>query len=175
MRHPLLALALTLSTAAAQGTSLGVADVGLVMQVGASTGTVTGTVGQRCGPFTCVPFGSNAPVLSNALVRPVRIYGDANSLYVLAMSTAPAIAPCVPIPGIGNALILGQPAVAISIGVTGPYLPSTSLACRQGVATYQLALPPVSPAVIPFLLQAVTYSFSTQGPAFTVAVRGFAH
>lgn len=171
-----LSLALGFSVAlAAQGTATGVIDVGLTMQNGPSTGTITGLVGQRCGAFTCQPFGGNVPAPANALVRPVRIYGDANSLYILGMSTGPTAAPCIPIPGIGNALIISQPMAAISIGVTGAYLPSTTLACRQGVATFQLALPPVAIGSVPFLLQALTFSFATQGPAFTVAVRGVAN
>jgi hypothetical protein len=171
-----LAVASALAALPAQVSTTSVNDVGLTMQIGTPTGPVAAIAGQVCGPFTCTPFPSGSvtsPVISN--VRTVRVYGDANSLYVLAMSTGPVAQPCVPIPGIGNALILGQPMMLLTFGVTGPLLPSPSIACRQGVGTYQLVLPIVAPSVIPFRLQALTFSFTTQGPAFTVAIQGYAH
>ncbi len=176
MRVPFLfAFACSLVTLPAQIGTTSVNDVGLTMQIGLPT-SLSPVAGQACGPFTCTPFPSGSLTTTAAsLVRTVRVYGDANSLYVLAMSTGPIVQPCVPIPGIGNALILGAPMVVVAFGVTGPYLPSTSLACHQGVGTVQLTLPPVSPSVIPFRIQALTYSFLTQGPAFTVAIQGYAH
>jgi hypothetical protein len=172
MRVPaLLAVAFALASAPAQTA----ADVGLTLQNGPLATTVTAVAGQVCGAFTCTPFPLLTPSTAASLVRTVRIYGDANSLFVLAMSTGPTAQPCVPIPGIANALILGQPMAVVAFGVTGPFLPTPSIACQQGVATLQLQLPPVSPAVIPFVLQALTFSHATQGPAFTVAVQGFAY
>jgi hypothetical protein len=172
----LLACLLSFGPAAAQITAAGVHDVGLVM----TTPTVlasTQAVGQACGPFTCTPFSAPSPAATPASsTRTVRIFGDANSLWVLMMSTTPpASTPCLPIPGIGNALILGQPIVVVGFGVTGPLLPNPTAACQQGVGTFQLTLPTPAPNILPFYLQALTMSHATGGPAFTVAVRGFAH
>jgi hypothetical protein len=171
MRLTLLAVTLA-AVLPAQNTAN---DVGLTLQYGTATTPIGVVVGQVCGPFTCTPFGQNTPTTANSLVRTFRIYGDANSLYVLAMSTAPTMVPCVSIPGIANALVLGSPTVVLSFGITGPYLPSPSIACQQGVATYTMTLPPVAPAVVPFTVQALTYSHATGGPALSVAVRGAAH
>ncbi|MBM4061656.1 MAG: hypothetical protein FJ265_11260 [Planctomycetes bacterium] len=155
---------------AAQTTNTGVQDVGLTLSMG-PTGSTNAYAGQICGPFTCVPFRLTPGPIATPQ-RTVRVYGDANSLYVLLMSFAPTPTPCVTIPGIGNALILGQPLHTLAFGVTGPYVPSPSVACRQGVGTVTLQLPPVSTAAITYRLQALTFSYTTQGPAFTVAVQG---
>lgn len=158
--------------AAALGAQVGtntVPDVGLTMV--AASGPVASVTGQACGPFTCVPFTGPNVTVASSLVRTVRVHGDANSLWVLLLSVAPVAQPCQTIPGLGNALILGLPATTLALGVTGPYLPNTSAACRQGIGSYQLVLPNVSPAAIPFRLQALTYSFTTQAPAFTVAIQ----
>lgn len=168
----LLAPALPVSFLFAQANT-GVHDVGLTMANSPATSNVV--AGQRCGAFTCVPFPGNTLSTAASLVRTVSVYGDANSLFILLLSLGPVAAPCQAFPGIGNALILGQPLTTLAIGVTGPYLPSTSVACRQGVGTWQLTLPVVSPNVIPFRLQALTFSFTTQAPAFTIAIQGTAH
>ena len=169
MRAPLCSFLLVAGLAAQNTAS--VDDVGLTMIN--ATSTVSGIVGQACGPFTCTPFpGGN--VTAASLVRLVRVHGDANSLYVLLLSAAPVMVPCVTVPGIGNALIIGLPATTLAVGITGPYQPSTSVTCRQGIGSYLLTLPNVSPSVIPFRLQALTFSFTTQGPAFTVAIQATA-
>jgi hypothetical protein len=172
----LLALFAPLAVAPAQISTAGVVDVGLTMQTMSPVLSATSIVGQVCGPFTCVPFSApNATTTSLSSTRRIRIYGDANSLWILGMSTTPVSTPCLPIPGFGNALILGQPLVVVAWGVTGPLLPGPTVACQQAVATYNLTLPPVAPQVLPFFLQAVVDSHATGTPAFTVAVRGFAH
>ncbi len=172
----LLALFASFATAPAQTSTTGVVDVGLTMQAVSLVAIATPVVGQVCGPFTCAPLGApTATTTSLSSTRRIRIYGGANSLWILGLSTTPPSPPCVPFPGIGNALILGEPLVVVAWGVTGPLLPSPSVACQQAVATYNLTLPPVAPQVLPFFLQAVVDSHATGTPAFTVAVRGFAH
>lgn len=171
MQVPTFALLLTLSAALGAQTNTRTAqDVGLTLAYGTLT-QANAVVGQACGAFTCVPFSAPlSPAASN--LRTVNVYGDANSLYVLMMSFASAATPCAAIPGIANSLILGQPAATLAIGVTGPYLPSTTVACRQGVASIPLSLP-VRPTAVPtYTLQALTFSFAAQGPALTVAVQG---
>lgn len=166
-----LSSALLAVSLAAQNTGVSVNDVGLTMLSANSTGSVSAVVGQACGPFTCTPFRAPVPTPSTTpTTRLVRVHGDASSLFVLFLSPAAVATPCVPINGIGNALLFGNPLHTVAVGVTGGYVPSTTVACRQGIGTYQLTLPPVAPAVIVFRMQALTFSFTTGGPAFTVPI-----
>jgi hypothetical protein len=173
MRTSLLVLPLLVASLSAQVGSLRVVDVGLTMVPGSPTSPVN-FAGQVCGPFSCTPFPGDVLSPSSSLVRTVRVHGEPNSLFVLFLSIGPLAQPCQVFPGIGNALIVGVPATTLAFGVTGPLQPSTSAACRQGVGTYQLTVPNVAPAAIVFRLQALAMSFSTQAPAFTVAIEATA-
>jgi hypothetical protein len=144
-------------------------DVGLTMDGGA----LTVIFGQACGAFTCAPFpaGPLTPTAANTRTRTVTVHGAPSSIYVLGLSQAPLATPCVVVPGIDNALMLGTPATILAFGVTSAGGPSTSAACRQGQGRFTLTVPGTVPPGSTFLLQALTMSASTGGPAFTVGLR----
>lgn len=157
---------LLLSTAiaapvAAQAGSLAVHDVGLTLD----GGMLTVIYGQSCGPFSCQPF--QAGPVGRGQLRIATVHGAPQQLYVLAVSLASIAMPCQLFPGVGNALVLGQPNT-LAIGVLGPSVPGT--VCLQGRADYPLLLPPQAPVGVPFELQALAWSASHQQPAFTIAL-----
>jgi len=146
----------------AQGSVL-VNDVGLTMD----GGILTVIYGQGCGPFTCAPFIAGG-VGGGQPPRTVVVYGAPSQVYVLAIDVANS-APCIPFPGIGNALILGVQPVTLAIGVLGPG--SLIAPCQQGRAGYQLAFPVGAPVGVQFELQALAMSASQNVPAFTIALQ----
>jgi hypothetical protein len=158
--------ALAAASLPAQTNTASVNDVGLTMD----GGLLTVIYGQACGPFTCTPFPAGPLGTSaNSRTRTITVHGAPTSFYVLAMSIAPPTSPCLRIPGIGNALILGLPATTLAFGITSAAVPSPSAACRQGQGRYVLTVPATAPAGIRIGLQALANS-ETRGLALTVAL-----
>jgi len=168
-RLSLFALIAVCSLATAQTNTTSVNDVGLTMD----GGVLTVIFGQACGPFSCRPFpaGQVTPTTTNTRARTVTVHGAPNSVYVLGVSQAPLATPCTTVPGIGNALILGQPITLLAFGVTSAG-PLSTTACRQGQGRFVLNVPSTVPSGFTFLLQALAMSATTGGPAFTVALQG---
>lgn len=163
MRVPSLFLTAAITAALpAQGSVL-VNDVGLTMD----GGMLTVIYGQSCGPFTCTPFVAG-PVGVGQPPRSVVVYGRPAQVYVLAIDLANG-APCIPFPGIANALILGVQPITLAIGLLGPG--STITPCQQGRAAYLLSFPAGTPTSVPFQLQGLAMSPSQNVPAFTVALQ----
>lgn len=160
MRVPQLFL--TAALAAAPLTAQSVQDVGLTMD----GGILTVIYGQSCGPFACTPWiaGPVAPGQPRAVV----VYGAPGQVYVLAIDLFSS-QPCLPIPGLGNALILSPVPITLAVGVTGPGNPTS--VCLQGRAAYSLSFPVGAPSGLPFLLQGLAMSASQNVPAFTVALQ----
>jgi len=169
-RLSLFAILAACSLATAQTNTTSVADVGLAID----GGVLTVSFGQACGPFSCRPFpaGQVGPTTTSTRARTVTVHGAPNSVYVLGVSQAPLATPCTTVPGIGNALILGQPITLLAFGVTSAGGPVSSTACRQGQGTFVLNVPNTVPSGFTFLLQALATSATTGGPAFTVALQG---
>jgi hypothetical protein len=139
-------LLLAVASLSAQTTN----DIGLTM------GTTT-LFGQFCGPVPCQPMpgptivrGTSAAVTQNAAPHTP-----------FAIAIGLPMSGCTPIPGIANALELGQPIAVIAVGVTGPPVPAV-LRCPRGVATVQLNVPANAPAGFAFVLQSVGVDWSGQ-------------
>ena len=164
MRVPTLFLTAALGVAAlpAQG-SVTVNDVGLTMD----GGMLTVIYGQSCGPFTCTPFFAG-PVAVGQPSRSVIVYGAQLQPFVLAIDLVNP-APCLPIPGIANSLILGLQPITLAVGLIGPA--SFVTPCQQGRAWYGLSFPVGTPTGVSFELQALAFSPSQNVPAFTIALR----
>ncbi len=126
-------------------------EVGLTM----GGGVLPVIFGQDCGPVPCTPFvagpvGVNQP-------RILTHYGAPQTLYVIGLGLP---APCAPIPGIDNALLLGGP-IVLDWGITTspPFVP-LPCALSQGVANFSLVLPPTVPIGITFRVQSLGVSNS---------------
>jgi hypothetical protein len=91
----------------------------------------------------------------------LKVWGDQRALFVLlAAATAPH---CLPIPGIGNGLMLDQSFVVVALGGLDQISPC--LSCPPGFADLRFTLPPVR-AMVAF--QAVAYGGNRV--AFTVTI-----
>jgi hypothetical protein len=163
MRVPSLFLTAALAAALPAQGSVTVNDVGLTMD----GGILTVIYGQSCGPFTCAPFHAGA-VAAGQPPRTVVVYGAPAQIYVLAIDLANQ-APCIAIPGIRNALILGPQPITLAIGLVGPG--SAITPCQQGRAPYLLSFPAGAPSGVQFQLQALAMSPSQNVPAFTIALQ----
>ncbi|MBM4059811.1 MAG: hypothetical protein FJ265_01770 [Planctomycetes bacterium] len=157
-----LAAALAALPLAAQGGTTAVQDVGLTLD----GGMLTVIYGRDCGPFTCQPMFAGPVGIGQQ--RIVSVYGAPSQVYVLAFSLASLTQPCILVPGIGNALILGHP-IVVAIGVTSPAMPGST--CQQGRANYPFTFPPTAPPGMPFEIQGLAISPSLGVPAFTIALR----
>lgn len=83
----------------------------------------------------------------------LRIWGDLGSLYVLAVaSTATS---CVPLPGLGNGLVLDLPAFPIVGGVLTQ--PTPCLACPPAFEPLSLVVPATLPVGATLALQAAGF------------------
>jgi hypothetical protein len=159
MRHALASLlALTLAPfAAAQAT-----DVGLTMD----GGVLTVIYGQDCGPVPCTPFVAGPIGIGQP--RNLIHYGAPQTLYAIAVGLP---VPCVPIPGFDNALQLWDP-IILDFGITTspPFVP---LPCPQGIANFQLVVPPSAPLGLTFHIQSLGVSNSGAfafGPTITTTI-----
>jgi len=146
--RPILPAVLLLAVASlsAQTTN----DIGITM------GTNT-LFGQFCGPVPCQPMpgptivrGTSAAVTQNA--APFTPFAIAIGL---------PVSTCTPIPGIANALVLGQPIAVLAVGVTGPPVPAV-LRCPRGVFTVQLNVPANAPTGFAFVVQSVGVDWTGQ-------------
>ncbi len=163
MRVPSLFLtAAFAATLPAQGSAT-VNDVGLTM----SGGALPVIFGQSCGPFTCTPLYAG-PVAAGQPGRSVIVHGAPNQPFALAIDFANS-APCIPFPGIANALTLGAQPVTIAFGVIGS---GTLIGpCNQGRAWCGLSFPVGAPSGVQFELQALAMSASQNVPAFSSALQ----
>lgn len=147
MKNPLLSLLafpLLASLATAQAT-----DVGLTMD----GGMLTVIYGQDCGPVPCTPF--TAGPIGIGQPRNLVHYGAPQTLYAIAVGLP---TPCVAIPGFDNALQLFDPIIVDAGLTTSP--PFVPLPCPQGIANYQLVVPPIAPIGLVFHIQSLGVSNS---------------
>jgi hypothetical protein len=161
--HPSLTLAL-LALVFAGGASAQVGtvpDVGLTMSGGFP---VPVTVGQECGPFVCAPLPA-API-NRGGARTMTHFGAPNSFFAIGVGTVPLF--CVPVAGIANDLMLGNPILTIGVGFTSGRLASTP--CAQGTGQLVLRVPPGTPFGITFNVQSLGFSTSTGLAAFSPAI-----
>lgn len=138
-----------------------VTDVGLMMD----GGVLTVIYGQNCGPFSCIPVQAGP----TGVGQPYNVYvhGAPQQVFALA-ADVDAGQPCVPVPGIGNLLMLSQP-VTLAFGFTGNA--GAVGACLQGRGTYVLQFPTGTPPGVGYRLQALAISASQNVPAFTITIR----
>ena len=125
--------------------------------------TWTGSSGGNAGGF--IPSCSNAPVTA---VRgesvSVRVWGDPKAPF--ALLAAAGGHQCLPIPGLGNALVLDPPLVPIAFGTLTQSSPC--LSCPPGFQELQFSVPRTLPLGAAASFQAL--GFGAGNPAFTAAV-----
>jgi len=158
MRTPLTlcaAAAALLSSLPAQA-----GNYGLTVDI---NGTITG---RSCNNSGCQAAGT--PVQVGTTIS-VDVWGAPGAVYVLGLG--PLSRTCLTIPGIGNGLMLGQPADTISIGVlSAPVGVSLCFAQQQG-ASVPITIPASASGGV-FRFQALTFSGAGAGatPVFTDAI-----
>ncbi|MFY9342772.1 MAG: hypothetical protein WAT39_09800 [Planctomycetota bacterium] len=114
--------------------------------------TWTGTSGPSTGSF--FPSCQNLPVAAMpGDTVTLRVWGDPGSLFVVGV--AASASQCLPIPGIGNALVLDLPASPVWSGILTQLTPC--LACPPGYEALTLLLPPTLPTGTGASLQAVGF------------------
>lgn len=136
------------ATATAQSTGPGLAWEG--------TATSAGSFWPSC---------TNLPVVAQLGENvTLRIWGDPNAPFVLGASLSTL--PCLPIPGIGNGLMLGAP---ISIVATGTLTQLTPcLSCPPAFEPFAFTIPTFFP--VGTMLSCQALSFGNNSPALTVAI-----
>ena len=154
----LVALVLAAGASAQIGT---VPDVGLTMSGGFPLPV---TVGQECGPFVCVPLPA-API-NRGGARTITHFGAPNTFFAIAVGSVPLF--CIPVGGIANDLMLGNPILTIGVGFTSGLNASTP--CFQGTGQVVLHVPPGTPIGITFNVQSLGFSTSTGLAAFSPAI-----
>jgi hypothetical protein len=123
-----------------------------------------GTAGEFCWVFDCAPRP-----LAVAAGETLTLRVNAPHLTFFAIGGALGPAPCLPIPGIANALLLDPASLVIlASGVVGQSSPI--LACWGGVEQVPLVLPPGLPPGFSFHSQAIADLTPSLGLAFSVAV-----
>lgn len=159
--HALLAIACTALSLPAQNT---VQDVGLTL----SPGVLTVIYGQVCGPFSCTPASAGALAAGSA--NEIAVWAASNTPFVVGISAAVTPTPCLPLPGLANALLLDPAAVAVfGIGVIPQQVPMP-FGCQVSRQNLPFVLPPGAPSGLAFRLQAVGTSASTRQLAFSSAL-----
>jgi len=93
-------------------------------------------------------------------------FGAPNSFFAIGVGTVPLF--CVPVAGIANDLLLGNPILTIGVGFTSNRLASTP--CAQGTGQFVLRVPPGTPIGITFNVQSLGFSTSTGLAAFSPAI-----
>jgi hypothetical protein len=149
MRHTTVASLFVAAIALTGSCRAQAQDVGLWM----SGGFLTVIWGQDCGPVGCAPlFGS---FVGRGETRSLTHLSAPQSLYAVAIGFP---GPCLAIPGIDNALLLGSP-VILGAGVTTspPFVPTP---CQQGLASESFTIPPNAPAGVVFRVQSFGLSNS---------------
>ena len=123
-----------------------------------------GTAGEFCWIFDCTPRPL-AVVAGETLT--LRVNAPHLAFFAIGASLGPG--PCVPVPGIANALLLDPGAIVVlASALVGQ--PSPVLACWGGVEQVPLALPPGLPLGVSFHSQAIAELTPAWGLAFSVAV-----
>lgn len=154
MRHPILAAVVSLSvigSASAQFVGPGISWSG-------SSGA---------GVRSFVPDCSNLAVVATpGETVTLTVWGDVQAPY--ALFAAMSGTQCLPIPGLGNALVLDLPVFTVAFGVLSQTTPC--LACPPGLQPMTFPLPPGLPRGTSISFQAV--SFGNRGVSFTSAITG---
>jgi len=122
-----------------------------------------GTAGGSTGSFFPTCTNLNVAMLPGDAVT-VRIWGDFNSPFVLGV--AASATQCLPIPGIGNGLVLDLPISTVAIGLLTQTSPC--LSCPPGFEPLTFTVPLFLPPGTAVSCQAA--SFGANNPAFTVAI-----
>ncbi|MBK8979420.1 MAG: hypothetical protein IPM29_26270 [Planctomycetes bacterium] len=94
----------------------------------------------------------------------VTVWGDVQAPFVLLL--APSATQCIPLPGLGNALMLDFPIATFAVGVLTRTTPC--LSCPPGYEDTRFAIPPTLPPGFTASFQAV--SSGAGRPSFTVAI-----
>ncbi len=124
-----------------------------------------GTLGPSTRSF--VPSCTNLPVAALAGdTITVTVWGDQQALFGLFASTGAN--QCIPIPPLGNGLILDAPVVTVTFGLLTQTTPC--LSCPPGLQTVTFTAPNWLPAGTTLSVQAAT--FGAGQPGFTVAITG---
>lgn len=124
-----------------------------------------GTAGEFCWVFDCTPRPL-AVVAGETLT--LRVNAPFQTFFAIGGALGPA--PCVPIPGIANALLL-DPASLVILASGTVAQPSPILACWGGFETVALPLPAGLPLGFAFVTQALADLPPATGLTFSVAVR----
>ena len=125
----------------------------------------TGTQGGAVRGF--LPSCSNLPVVAvRGETVEVRVWGDPRALF--ALFAASSGNQCLPLPGLGNALILDPPLFLLAVGTLTQTSPC--LSCPPAFEALQFMLPNALPPGTTLALQAVSYGANQ--PALTVAITG---
>ncbi|MCA8965380.1 MAG: hypothetical protein KDC48_10860 [Planctomycetes bacterium] len=125
----------------------------------------TGTLGASTRSF--VPSCTNLPVAAvSGDTITLTIWGDQQALFGLFASTGAN--QCIPIPPLGNGLILDAPVVTVMFGLLTQTTPC--LSCPPGLQTMSFTAPHGLPIGTTLSVQAATYGANQ--PAFTVAITG---
>lgn len=125
--------------------------------------TGSGVVGAACENFDCTPHTVGAAPKEAVAVD---IYGRPNGLYAL-LGGLPAF-DCIEFPGIFGGLVISDPVLTLEIGLipdTG-----TSYGCEVDVASTVYPVPSNVPMGVAICLQAVAFSPTDLGIAFTRGV-----
>lgn len=125
--------------------------------------TWTGTAGGSTGSYlpTCANLPVDAVRGDSVLLR---IWGDPGSVFLLL--TAGSANQCLPIPGIGNALMLDLPAFPVVAGVLTQLTPC--LSCPPGYEPLPFVVPTSLPPGLVASFQSV--GFGANQFAFTIAI-----
>lgn len=125
----------------------------------------TGTLGGSTRSFT--PSCSNLPVAAVAGdTITLTVWGDQQALFGLFAATGAS--QCIPIPPLGNGLILDAPVVTVTFGLLTQTTPC--LSCPPGLQTVTFTAPGGLPLGATLSVQAA--SFGNGQPSFTVAITG---
>lgn len=125
--------------------------------------TWIGNLGGSAG--SSLPNCTNLPVTAVRGDRvTLRVAGDTMAFFVLGASGSSA--PCTPIPGLGNGLLLAAPITPIAAGVLTQVSPC--LSCPPGYQDIMLAVPLAVPIGTALVFQAL--STGAGNASFTVAI-----
>ena len=104
-------------------------------------GTVSGGAGSFVPSCTALPINA-----SRGESVTLKVWGDVQSPF--ALFAAASSVPCIPFPGIGNGLVLGQPLVTVTFGVLTQFSPCLSCPPAFQAMTFSIpaTLPPNPPA-----------------------------
>ena len=125
----------------------------------------SGTSGNGARSF--LPSCANLPVTA-VLGETVTLTVWGDWMAPFALFAAGSGSQCLPIPGLGNALVLDPPLLTVTFGVLTQLTPC--LSCPPGLQSLQFTIPPGIPPGTSVAFQAA--SLGGGNPAFTVAITG---